>query len=132
MKLQVLGPARVVLEIEVQSVVAEGREGAFGLLPRHADYASPLVPGILTYREAPSGQERFLAVDQGTLVKVGDEVRVSVREAVQGTDLEALRELVQDRFLGLDAREQAARAALASLEARFVRRFLEELGHAPD
>jgi len=132
MRLRVWGPARLVVEAEVQSVVAEGREGAFGLLPRHADYASPLVPGILSYREAPSGNERYLAVDQGTLVKVGDQVRVSVREAVTGTELEALREVVQERFLGLDAREQAARSALASLEARFVRKFLEQLGHVPD
>jgi F-type H+-transporting ATPase subunit epsilon len=131
MRLEIMIPSRVVLEDEAASVVAEGAEGSFGLLPRHVDYVTALVPGILTYRRAEDGSERILALDQGTLVKVGSEVLVSVRDAVEGEDLESLRETVQKRFRTLDRKEREARSALATLEARFIRRFLEQIGRAP-
>jgi F-type H+-transporting ATPase subunit epsilon len=126
-KLEILTPARVVVEDEVTSVTVEGREGSFGILPQHIDYVSPLVPGILAYRRAADGSDRILAIDQGTLVKVGDEVLVSVRDAVLGEELETLRETVERRFQRLDERERDARSALATLEARFIRRFLEQV-----
>ena len=128
MKLKILIPSRVVVRDEVTTVVAEGGEGSFGILPHHIDYATFLVPGILTYRRKEDGSERILALDQGTLVKVGPEVLVSVRDAVEGEDLESLRETVQRRFRTLDEREREARSALATLEARFIRRFLEQVG----
>lgn len=131
MKLEIMIPSRVVLEDEAASVVAEGAEGSFGVLPRHVDYVTALVPGILTYRREQDGSERILALDQGTLVKVGSEVLVSVRDAVEGEDLESLRETVERRFRTLDGKEREARSALATLEARFIRRFLEQIGRAP-
>lgn len=132
MRLEVLIPSRVVVRDEVASVVAEGSEGSFGLLPHHVDYVAELVPGILTYRRDEDGSERILALDRGTLVKVGRDVLVSVRDAVEGDDLESLRETVRRRFRMLDEKEQQARSALATLEARFVRRFLEQIGHVPE
>ncbi|MDX1645805.1 MAG: F0F1 ATP synthase subunit epsilon [Longimicrobiales bacterium] len=125
-------PSRVVVRDEVSSVVAEGAEGSFGLLPRHVDYTSVLVPGILTYRREEDDSERILALDHGTLVKVGSDVLISVRDAVEGDDLESLRETVDRRFRTLDRREREARSALATLEARFIRRFLEQIGHVSD
>lgn len=130
MKLTVLVPSRVLVRETVSEVVAEGREGSFGILPRHVDYVSPLVPGILMYRQQGGGAERILAVDQGVLVKVGDEVLVSVRDAIPGEDLGTLRSAVDETFRTLDEREHLARSALASLEARFIRRFVEEFGRA--
>ncbi|MEX1258251.1 MAG: F0F1 ATP synthase subunit epsilon [Gemmatimonadota bacterium] len=132
MKLEVLIPSRVVVRETVTSIVAEGREGAFGILPHHVDYVSPLVPGILTYRRKEDGSERILAVDQGTLVKVGDAVLVSVRDAVPGEDLLTLEGTVEQRFRTLDQKEQEARAALATLEARFMRHFMEQIGRAAE
>lgn len=129
MKLTVLVPSRVLVRETVSEVVAEGREGSFGILPRHVDYVSPLVPGILMYRPQ-GGAERILAVDQGVLVKVGDEVLVSVRDAIPGEDLGTLRSVVDETFRTLDEKEHLARSALASLEARFIRRFVEEFGRA--
>lgn len=128
MKLQVLTPTRVITTEEVSSLIAEGHEGAFGILPRHIDYVSALIPGILVYRRASDDVERILAVDRGTLVKVGDEILVSVRDAVPGDDLETLRRTVHERFRNLDEAERQARSALATLEARFIRRFLEHAG----
>lgn len=130
MRLSVLAPTRVVVREEVSAVVAEGHEGSFGILPRHVDYVAPLVPGILLYRRAPDGDERILAVDRGILVKAGPEVLVSVRDAVTGDDLETLRNTVDERFRTLDEKERQARSALATLEARFIRRFVEQLSDA--
>lgn len=129
MKLEVRVPHAGVLHADgVEAVNAEGVEGAFGLLPRHIDYVSVLLPGILASR-SPDGAETLLAVDRGVLVKCGDEVRVAVRGAVAGAELEALRSTVRERFRQLDERERQARSALATLESRFIRRFLEQVRH---
>lgn len=126
MRLQIVVPTRrVLMAEEVRRVVAESTAGSFGLLPRHLDYAVGLVPGILLF-EGPGGEERLVAVDRGVLVKCGDDVRVSVRRAVVGDDLESLRKTVRTRFEMLDERERRARTALAELESRFIRRFVEQ------
>lgn len=129
MRLRVTVPTRQVLvEDGVRRIVAESPAGSFGLLPRHVDRATALVPGILLFEDA-SGAERLLAIDRGLLVKVGAEVLVAVRRAVAGDDLDTLRETVRRRFVALDERERRARTALAELETRFLRRFVEQQGH---
>lgn len=125
-RLRILLPTEVLVDRPVVKVVAEGVDGWFGLLPRHADLATALSPGLLTYVEADGGgRERAVAVDAGLLVKLGRDVRVSVRRAVAGGDLEDLRRVVEERFRRLDARERTARSALARLESGVVRRFLD-------
>lgn len=123
MTLKILLPERVVLDETVDKVVAEGPEGSFGLLPRHIDYVSPLVPGILSYTH--DEEETFLAVDEGVLVKCGDDVLVSVRDAVLGPDLESLHATVRDQFTERREQEKAMHSALAKLESEVVRRFME-------
>ena len=123
MQLRVTLPDRVLVEEDTTKIVAEAHNGAFGMLPRHIDFVTALVPSILSYWV--NGEERFLAVDEGMRVKVGDAVLVSVRDAVPGADLETLRDTVQSRFIELDEHARAARSALARLEAGVVRRFIE-------
>ena len=129
MTLKVLLPTRILLEKKVTKVVAEAENGSFGLLPRHIDFASALAPGILAYYPE-RGDEELIAIDEGALVKVGDEVLVSVRNAVQGKGLGSLRQTVQEQFERLDRQERKARSALARLEAGMVRRFLDMEQHA--
>jgi F-type H+-transporting ATPase subunit epsilon len=124
MNLKVLLPFRIFAEItDVSRIVAETRDGAFGLLPRRLDCVAALVPGILIYESAAEG-EVYLAVDEGVLVKTGAEVRVSVRRAIRGGDLGQLRATVEQEFLVLDAREQETRAVMAKLESGFLHRFV--------
>ncbi len=137
MRLRVLCPHGAVLEREVTKVVAEADNGWFGLLPRHVDFVAALVPGILAYlpaaadREEPKeAAEEYLAVAEGILVKVGREVRVAVRDAVAGARLGELERAVRRHSRELERSEERARAALARLEADFVRRFAE-LSEAP-
>jgi F-type H+-transporting ATPase subunit epsilon len=124
MKLKLLIPTQVVVDQDVTKVVAEGEHGSFCLLPQHVDFLAVLVPGLLAF-EDENGDEQFAAVDEGVLVKRGDEVLVSTRQATRGSDLDKLRSTVREEFAALDDRERAAQAATAKLEASFLRSYLE-------
>lgn len=130
MLVKVLLPSGVLLEQAAAKVVAEARDGSFCLLPRHVDFVAALVPGILALT-AQDGEETFLAVDEGVLVKRGPEVRVSTLNAVQGK-LGELQQAVLAQFRELGDQEQEARVALDRLEASLVRQILEwdGRGHA--
>jgi len=123
MNLKVLLPFQVFAEkTGVLRIVAETREGSFGLLPQRLDCVAALVPGILCYETAADG-EVYVAVDEGVLVKTGPDVLVSVRRAMGGADLGQLRDSVEQEFLTHDEREQSVRAVMAKLETGFLRRF---------
>jgi F-type H+-transporting ATPase subunit epsilon len=123
MNLKVLLPFRVFVEkTGVSQIVAETRNGSFGLLPRRLDCVAPLVPGLLVFESSAEG-EVFVAVDEGVLVKTGPDVLVSVRRAMLGTDLQQLRATVQQEYLTLDEQEQNLRSVMAKLESGFLRRF---------
>ncbi|MGQ9873065.1 F0F1 ATP synthase subunit epsilon [Leptodesmis sp.] len=124
MQLKVMQPTNVLIDERVTKVTAEGEEGSFCLLPQHVDWIAALVPGILSF-ESESGEEVFLAIDEGILVKQGTMVWVSVRSAVRGVDLETLHQTVQQQFRQLDEQERQARSTLARLETSFVREFME-------
>ena len=123
MHLKVLLPFQIFAEkTGVLRIVAETREGSFGLLPHRLDCVAALVPGILIY-ETESDGEVLVAVDEGVLVKAGQDVLVSVRRAIGGTDLGQLRDAVEKEFLTLDEHEQNVRSVTAKLETGFLRRF---------
>ena len=124
MNLKVLLPFRIFAEkTGVSRIVAETRDGSFGLLPRRLDCVAALAPGILIYKNEGEA-EVYLAVDEGVLVKTGFEVLVSVRNAIGGTDLGQLREAVEKEFLTLDKQEQSVRTVLARMESGFIRRMV--------
>lgn len=123
MILKILLPYRILTEQRgVRRIIAESSGGSFGLLPRRLDMAVDLVAGILAYTTS-TGQEVFVAVDEGVLVKAGPEVLVSVRNGFEGPDLGSLRGRVEREFRHLDAQESGLRNALAVLESEFIRRF---------
>jgi F-type H+-transporting ATPase subunit epsilon len=122
MNLKVLLPFRVFAEkTGVSRIIAETRAGSFGLLPHRLDCVAALTPGILTYATEAAG-EVYVAVDEGVLVKTGAEVRVSVRRALSGTDLERLQKVVDEEFLALSDRDKGVRRVMARLETSFLRR----------
>lgn len=123
MTVKVILPSGVLLEQEVVKVVAEAQDGSFCLLPRHVDFVAALVPSVLALT-APSGDESFLAVDEGVLVKHDQEVLVASGYAVQGK-LGELRQAVREQLRQRDEREQQARRALDHLEASLVRQIFE-------
>ena len=108
----------------VSRIVAETREGSFGLLPHRLDCIAALAPGILVYENEGEG-EVYAAVDEGVLVKTGLDVLVSVRQAVGGTDLGQLHALVEKEFLSLDERERSVRSVMSKMESDFIGRLAE-------
>jgi F-type H+-transporting ATPase subunit epsilon len=123
MNLRILLPFEIFAErVGVSRIVAETTDGSFGLLPHRLDCVAALVPGILTY-ETESEGETFVGVDEGVLVKIGADVRVSVRRAILRVDLDELRRTVETEFKTLNEHEQAARMVMARLETGFLRRF---------
>ena len=122
MNLKVLLPFQIFAEKNgVSRIVVETREGSLGLLPHRLDCVTALAPGILNYETEADG-EVFVAVDEGVLVKSGQDVLVSVRRALGGADLGQLRAAVERDFLALDEREQNVRSVLAKMEADLIRR----------
>ena len=125
MNLKVLLPFQIFAEkTGVARIVAETRDGSFGLLPHRLDCVAALAPGILTYENEVEG-EVYVAVDEGVLVKTGLDVLVSVRNAIGGTDLAKLHEAVEREFVHTNEREQSVRAVMAKMESDFVSRLAE-------
>jgi F-type H+-transporting ATPase subunit epsilon len=122
MHIKILLPFQIFAEkTGVSRIVAQTREGSFGLLPHRLDCVAALAPGILTY-QTESGPEVFVAVDEGVMVKTGLDVLVSVRRAIGGTDLSQLRAAVEKQFLTLDDQERSVRSVTAKLEIGLLRR----------
>lgn len=126
MKLKILIPTEILVECEVTKVIAEAENGHFCLLPHHVDFVAALVPGILSF--TTEAEEVFVAVDQGILVKCDGEVFVSTLNAVEGNNLETLKQTVTEQFQILEEKEKLTRSAVAQFEASMMRHF-KELGH---
>ena len=125
MHLKVLLPFKIFSEkTGVSRIVAETREGSFGLLPHRLDCVAALAPGILIFENEAEG-ELYVAVDEGVLIKTGLDVLISVRNAIAGTDLGQLREAVDKEFLDLNEREQNVRSVMTKMESSFIRRLAE-------
>jgi F-type H+-transporting ATPase subunit epsilon len=124
MRLKILLPTYVLVDEPATKVIAKARNGYFCLLPRHIDFLASLVPGLFSF-VSEQEREEFLAVDEGILIKCGQEVLVSTRNAVRGADLGELRNTALEQFALLDERERLTRSALSRLEADFVRRFID-------
>jgi F-type H+-transporting ATPase subunit epsilon len=122
MNLKVLLPFQIfAVKTGVTRIVAQTSEGSFGLLPHRLDCVAALTPGILMYETEAEG-EVFVAVDEGTLVKTGSDVLISVRRAISGADVGQLRDAVEREFLTLNEQEQNVRSTVAKLETGFLRR----------
>ena len=125
MNLKILLPFGVFAEkADVLRVVADTTDGSYGLLPHRLDCVAALVPGVLTY-ETKDGGTVYVGIDQGVLVKAGDQVTVSVRRAVGGTDLGQLKDAVARDFLKLDEQERNVRTAVAKMESGLMGRLAE-------
>lgn len=134
MELKIVLPSSVFLQTTAGKIKAEGPQGGFCLLERHIDFVSPIVPGLFSYVAQQSGErtqepqhtnedERFLALDQGLLVKHGASVLVATSNAVTG-ELGRLEDAVQKMLEAQDEQERKSRTSLARMEADFVKRFV--------
>ena len=123
MDLKILLPFRIFLDIQnVNRIIMETNNGSYGLLPNRLDCVAALVPGILTYETEAKGI-RYLAVDEGVLIKANKQVMVSVRNAIDGADLGKLQEMIEKEFMNLDEKEKNVRSVMSKLESGFIQTF---------
>jgi len=111
MRLAVTTPLAIVVDTaDVVHLRAEDETGAFGILGRHADFLTALVPSVVSWRDARGG-EHHVAVRGGMLqVRGGETIAIATREAVADDDLHRLESEVLVRFRHQLADELAARA----------------------
>lgn len=123
MNLKILLPYGVFADIkDVKRIVVETNAGSYGILPRRLDCTAALVTGILLYETENEG-EKYIAVNEGILIKAGGEVMVSVRNAIGSAPLGKLRAMVEKEMIELDELEIDARNVMAKLETGFLRNF---------
>lgn len=124
MIVKIILPDELLLEKEVASITLETAYGYITMKPAHIDYLAAVVPGVLSYYDQ-SQEEKYLAVDQGILVKKGKLVSISLKNAIKGENLNLLKETVEKEFKKLLESEKKARTALEKLEAKFIKGFWE-------
>jgi len=91
-ELAVLAPDRTVFEGRVESLVAPGSEGYFGVLARHAPMVAELTTGEFALVDE-AGERKLFAVSRGYLEVGWDQVTVlvDVGEASEEIDVERAR-----------------------------------------
>lgn len=126
MRLTVSTPLAVVVDADdVAHVRAEDRTGAFGILPRHADFLTVLDVSVITWRNG-GGKEHYVAIRGGVLeVRQGDTIAVASREAVPGDDLVRLESEVLTRFRRQIADERTARVDAERLYLAAIRQIFK-------
>ena len=91
--LELVTPARIIAQKNVQMVVAPGVEGLFGVLPRHASMLADLARGVVEVHEDGKVTERYM-IDGGLADVSGDSVTILAERAVNlgATDAAKIRE----------------------------------------
>lgn len=124
MHLKIVELTNTLIDTKVKKVIAEDSVGFFGLLPKHIDYITALVTGILTF-ETVQGTLEYVALEEGILVKTGQNVLVSTTCAIHSGVMSTLKETVEKEFAGEIERGKKVRAAALRLEANLARRFID-------
>ncbi|HKV04097.1 MAG TPA: F0F1 ATP synthase subunit epsilon [Candidatus Acidoferrales bacterium] len=107
-ELQIVTPARHVLQETVQAIEIPGKEGYLGILPGHAPLITELGVGILGYRKG--SESRYVTIIEGYAEVLPDRVIVlaEIAERAEEIDVERSR-AARDR-----AQAELARAGIGS------------------
>lgn len=123
MNLKLFLPDRLFADIQnVKRIVVETTVGSYGILPQRLDCTAALVSGILLYETEDEG-EKYIAVNEGIMIKAGPQVSISVRHAIGDAPLGELRAMVQKEMMEMDEMEIQARTVMAKLETGFLQSF---------
>lgn len=88
-RLEIITPEGQVLQEMVDSIVAPGTMGSFGILADHAPIMSALNIGVLEYTQ--NGKKEKVAISQGFLENSHNEVMVLVHTAELGKNIDRER-----------------------------------------
>jgi F-type H+-transporting ATPase subunit epsilon len=115
LRLSVITPARPVVELDVDHVVAPGREGEFDVLPGHELFLAPLRPGVVRYGSA--GREERLAIGGGFAEVTQERVTLLSPSATRPDEVEREALLGELERAEVALRELGAAALGPELEA---------------
>ncbi len=107
--LEIVTPEKIVVSQGVDSVVAPGTDGEFGVLPGHIHFLTGIVPGELRYKTG-AGKES-MAVTTGFAEVSNDKVSILVDAAEKTSEIDAERarqamERARERLVGKDRRTE--------------------------
>lgn len=120
MRLKILLPYEIFADVKnVKRIVIETTAGSHGILPRRLDCIAALEAGILLYETEDEG-EKYVAINEGILIKTSNEVMISVRNAIGDAPLGELKKIVREEMIALGELEVDARTVMAKLETGFL------------
>lgn len=126
MRLHIVTPLTVVVDMDIQSLRAEDDSGSFGILPGHADFLTRLSVSVVSWRS--DGAAHFCALRGGVLtVAGGTTVSIATHEAVPGDDLEHLDQIVLARFRADLEEERSAHTEATRLQISAIRQLIRRL-----
>lgn len=82
-RLRIVTPERLLLDEEVEEVIAPGAAGEFGVLPDHITFLTTLAPGRLIYR---IGNQRRVIAIFGGYAEVVDNVMTVLADGAEPAD----------------------------------------------
>ena len=84
--MEIVTPEKVLESKEVDTVIAPGTEGEFGILPGHINFLSGIVPGELRYMDG--GRWESICVTTGFAEVSGDRVSILVDSAERAEEID--------------------------------------------
>jgi F-type H+-transporting ATPase subunit epsilon len=120
MNLEILIPDGVVLDTPIRGLRAADASGLFGLWPNHEDFATLLVPCVVSYRDEDN-REHYAAVDGGVLVLQKGQVSIGTREAVLADRIEEVADAAASMLAVRRQEERTAREEFAELQSSLLR-----------
>jgi F-type H+-transporting ATPase subunit epsilon len=120
MNLEILVPDGVVLDTPIHSLRGADASGLFGLWPHHEDFATLLVPCVLSYRDEDDC-EHYAAVDGGVLVLQKGQVSIGTREAMLADRIEEVADAAAAMLAARRQEERTAREEFAELKSSLLR-----------
>ncbi len=128
MKLQIITPLSILIDEEIDSLIAQDASGSFGILPHHAAFLTALTIGIVSWKR--NGEEQFCALRGGVLTissGVSDTLSIATREAIRGTDLATLDRDVLARFRDEAEAERVEHSDAVQLQLNAIRQMVRRL-----
>ena len=133
LRVSVVSAERSLFQGEARMVVAPGRAGELGILPRHAPLLTTVRAGVLKI-VAPDGEEEFIYISGGVLEAQPDGVTVLVDVGERGEDLDEARaeearknaeERIKANPKGADYAAAQAELAQAAAQLAAIRKLRE-------
>ena len=112
-QLELITPAKIMVQKEAEMVVAPGAEGLFGVLPRHAPLLAELARGIIEVHENGKIVNRYMI--DGGLADVTPEAVTILAQHAEDLDVADAAELNTRADSAPEAEADCLRAVAAAL-----------------